>query len=103
MERASLIRAAAWRDANSRNYAAYQWFLNRARNYAKDGEQFSIKLLVEEYRWMTRSLADRQGLFKFDNSLASPMLRLLIADAPEIEPYVRTRSAKCDAEEIPCA
>lgn len=101
-KRTSMARAAAWRDKNAANYSAYQWFLSRARNYARDGEQFSIKYLVEEYRWLVRSDADKQGLFKFDNSLASPLLRLLIHDAPEIEPYVRQRSAACDLEAYPC-
>ena len=101
--RASLARAVAWRNKNAINYGAYEWFLNRAKNYAKDGECFSIKLLVEEYRWLTRSMADKQGGFKWDNSLTTPLSRLLIADAPEIAPYIRTKTAKCDAEEIPCA
>ena len=101
-KRNSILRAIEWRDANRRNYAAYEWFLNRARQYAKDGERFSVKFLVEEYRWLTKSLADKQDNFKWDNSLTTPLARLLIADAPEIADYITVKRAYCDSEEL-CA
>ena len=99
MKRNSIERARAWRDSNARNYAAYQWFLAKAQGYAQKGERFSVKLLAEEYRWFTRSLADKQGFFKIDNSLVTPLGRLLIQDAPEIEKYMDIRKAYCDMEE----
>ena len=98
-KRNSILRAIEWRDANRRNYAAYEWFLNRAQKYARDGERFSVKLLVEEYRWLTKSLADKQGEFKWDNSLTTPLSRLLLQDAPEIAPYITVKRAYCDTEE----
>ena len=102
MKRNSIERAVEWRDANRRNYAVYEWFLNRARQYAKDGEKFSVKFLVEEYRWLTKSLADKQDNFKWDNSLTTPLARLLIADDPEIADYITVKKAYCDSEEL-CA
>lgn len=99
MKRNSIERAREWRDANPRNYAAYEWFLSRAREYARTGERFSVKFLAEEYRWFTRSLADKQGRFKVDNSLVTPLARLMIFDAPEIEAYMDCRKAYCDTEE----
>ena len=95
----SLERAKAWRDANPRNYSVYEWFLSRSRQYAKDGEKFSVKFLVEEYRWLARSLADKQDGFKWDNSLTTPLARLLLQDAPEIATYIRTKKSYCDTEE----
>ena len=58
--------------------------------------------LAEEYRWTVRSGAGKQGGFKLNNTLLAPLARLIIHDAPEVEPYLNCRRAYCDAEEI-CA
>jgi len=95
----SIATAVEWREASHENEAAYAWFLAKAKSNAEMGHFFGMKQLAEEYRWMVATGA-RQGRFKLNNSLVTPIGRLIIHDAPEVAPWLNQRKAKCDTEEI---
>ena len=95
---ATILYAEAWRDESEENRRAYDWFVKRAKSYAAQGHFFGMKDLAEEYRWHVWQTADKQGGFKLNNSIVTPLSRLILQDAPEVEPWMVTRKAKCDSE-----
>lgn len=73
------------------------WALIRstALEFAREGRRFGMKQLVEWSRFEVsrRAIAKAGVVFRINNNWTSTFARLLIAELPEVAPYIETRRA----------
>lgn len=84
--------ARAWIDDNPR---AWDYIVSQALLSASMHRRFGMKALCEHVRWHF-SVVRGHSEFKLNNNYTAPFTRLLIAQHPEVEPYIATRSSAVD-------
>lgn len=89
-----LARYRAWKEANP---GAYSYAVNLALTKAAHGQQIGGRELVEAVRKAGQDLSDVTGHpVRIDNDYASPLVRDIAAEYPQVAPFVESRSRLWD-------
>lgn len=76
------------------NEAAWEYMVHEARWAAFRGKHVGMKALAEHVRW---HVVVRKGQpYRLNNNLVSLLARVLVAEHPEVGPYVERRKSMYD-------
>ena len=87
-----MAKAKEWIEDNPR---AWDYIVSQALLSAGMHRSFGMKALCEHVRWHIE-VAEKQDGFKLNNNYTSAFTRILCEQHPEVEPYVKKRSAAVD-------
>ena len=90
---AIMRKAYEFRNEHPKVYAE---FVDTAREMARHQRKFGIQFIAEVYRWEHR-IDPTDVDYKINNTTLAGLSRLMVRDAPEIEPYLTMRESACDS------
>lgn len=90
----STAMAREWAD---RNPDAWGAMVAIATEHAAEGRRIGTQDLIERIRWHDFTSTDGTRT-RINNNLSPALARLLVAEHPEVAPYVHLRKSKFDAE-----
>lgn len=76
------------------NPDAWAYMTSQAVSSANAGRRFGIGSLMEHVRW--HMFAEGRTGFKCNNNHRAALARRIIAEHPEVRPYIKTRDSVCD-------
>ena len=76
------------------NPAAWNYMVSQAVKSANAGRRFGIGALCEHVRWHMFAKGDEN--FKLNNNYRAHFARRIIAEHPEVAPYISTRGSVLD-------
>ena len=88
-----LEAAAAWRDQNP---DAWAYVKSQARTAAERGHRFGMKALMEHVRWHYAVQRGDHDSYAINNNAVSALARLLVAECPDLRPYIELRRSTLD-------
>lgn len=77
------------------NPLAWKYLVDQALISARGHRRFGIGALCEVVRWEMSNVQGNAG-FKLNNNHRAHFARRLIAEHPEVRPYITTRGSVCD-------
>ena len=86
-------QAKAWIKQNPKAWAAIKW---QAKTLAAKGKRVSIKRMLENLRYIDKHLNDRNTDYSICNSYSACLARFLVAECPEVKPYISLKKSKVD-------
>lgn len=88
----ALESASLWVAANPE---AWRYMKAQARAAAERGHRFGMKQLAEHVRWhFAVNRTDRS--YGLNNNIVAPLARLLVAECPDVRPYMEMRRTSLD-------
>lgn len=73
--------------------------MREARTLAREGLRFGMKALAEHVRWALRTQPGPRADYKVNNNYIAPLARRLVAEVPEVAPYLTMRQTAGDPKE----